>query len=152
GRWKPAKGRTFRGPAARSGSRAPLPATPSTCIRCDWTATATRCCLWWTRSAAPATPATTAASTPTSCWSRSQTDPRELRRGRALPDDAGGDAELILLGVRHSDPSGSAEALYAFVDATSTECLQPADLGLDVVDHDVEVHAVLAGFGFGYSL
>jgi hypothetical protein len=26
------------------------------------------------------------------------------------------------------------------------------DLGLDVVDHNVDVHAVLARFGFGYPL
>src|SRR5271167_931850 len=71
---------------------------------------------------------------------------------QALPFHAGGDAEFVLLGVRHSHPSGSPEALHTFVDATSAECLQPVDLGLDVVDHDVDVHAVLARFGFGYPL
>jgi hypothetical protein len=71
---------------------------------------------------------------------------------KPLPLDSGGDAEFILLGVRHSDPSGFPEALHAFVDAMSAESLQPVDLGFDVVDHNVEVHAVLAGFGFGYGL
>ena len=43
-------------------------ATRNTCTVCDWTATATRCCWKSTRWAAPATPVTTAASTPTCCW------------------------------------------------------------------------------------
>lgn len=52
-----------------------------------------------------------------------------LGRGEAahsinpLPFDARGDAELVLLGVRHSDPPGSPEALHAFVGATSSEFL-----------------------------
>ena len=55
-------------------------------------------------------------------------------------------------GSQHSHPLGSPEALHAFVDATSAECLQPVHLGLDGVNHNVEVHAVLARFGFGYPL
>ena len=78
---------------------------------------------------------------------------RNIRCGiKGLPLDPGGDAELILLGVRHSHPSGSSEALHAFVDAMGAERLQPVDLGLDVVDDNVEVHAVFACFGFGYRL
>src|ERR1700728_980796 len=34
----------------------------------------------------------------------------------------------------------------------SSEFLQAADLGFNVVNHNVEVHAVLAASGFGYSL
>ena len=34
----------------------------------------------------------------------------------------------------------------------SAEYLQPVDLDFDVVGHDVEVHAILACFGFGYAL
>ena len=34
----------------------------------------------------------------------------------------------------------------------SSEFLQPMDLGFNVVDDNVEVHAVLAGFGLWYSL
>ena len=70
---------------------------------------------------------------------------------KSLPLDAGGDAELVLFGVRHSDPPGSPEALHAFVDAMSAEFLQSVDLGFDVVNHNVEVHAVLARLGFGYA-
>ena len=40
----PRRPHTFRDPAASSGSRERPPATPSTCIRCVWTATAMRCC------------------------------------------------------------------------------------------------------------
>ena len=71
---------------------------------------------------------------------------------RPSPPDARGDAELILLGIGHSDPPGSPETLRAFVDAMGAESLQPVDLGFDVVNHNVEVHPVLAGFGLGNSL
>jgi hypothetical protein len=74
------------------------------------------------------------------------------RRIKHLPLDAGGDAELVLFGVRHSDPPGSPKALRAIVDAMSAEFVQPVDLGHDVVNHNVEVHAVLARFGLGYAL
>ena len=69
-----------------------------------------------------------------------------------LPLDARGDTKLVLLGVRHSDPPGSPEALRAFVDAMSAKPLQSVDLGFDVVDHNVEVHAVFANFGLGNAL
>src|ERR1700683_278241 len=69
-----------------------------------------------------------------------------------LPLDATGDAEVVLLGVCHSDPPGPPEALRAFVDALCTQSQQPVDFGFDVVNHKVEVHAVLARFGFGYAL
>src|ERR1700728_1250653 len=73
-------------------------------------------------------------------------------RHRRFPLNAGGDTELVLLGVGHPDPPRAAETLHVFVEATRAESLQPVDLGLDVVNHDVEVHAVLAGFGFGHAL
>lgn len=57
----------FRGPATSSGSRAPLPGTPSTYMRCGWTATVTRCCWTSIRPAAPVTPETAVASTLTCC-------------------------------------------------------------------------------------
>jgi hypothetical protein len=76
----------------------------------------------------------------------------EVVSGSTKPIDAGGDAELILLGIRHSDPSGSPEALRFLVDAMSAERLQPVDLDFDVVDHDVEMHPILASFGFGNAL
>src|SRR3974390_553647 len=45
-----------------------------------------------------------------------------------------------------------AQALCARVDTVSTECLQSFDLGLDVLDDDIEMHAVLSGFGLGHAL
>jgi hypothetical protein len=47
---------------------------------------------------------------------------------------------------------GSSEALDAFVDSMSAEYFKPVNFGFDVVNHDVEVHPVLACLGFGYSL
>ena len=71
------------------------------------------------------------------------------RSTKTSPFDAGGDAELILLGVRHSDPLGSPEALHTLVDAMSPEYLQPVDLDFDVVGHDVEMHRFLPALGSG---
>jgi hypothetical protein len=77
---------------------------------------------------------------------------RTARGINPLPFDARRDAELVLLGVRHPDPGGSPEALRAFVDAMSAELLQPIDFSFDVVNHNVDVHAVFAGLGLWYDL
>src|SRR5215471_13224033 len=68
-----------------------------------------------------------------------------VQRG-ALPLDTGANAELVLFWIGHPHPLRIAEALDTFVGARRAEGAQTRDFGLDVVDHDVEVHAVLAGF------
>jgi hypothetical protein len=42
--------------------------------------------------------------------------------------------------------------LHAFVDPMSAEPLKSVDFGFDVVNHNVKVHAILAGLGLGYAL
>src|SRR5580693_3010558 len=71
---------------------------------------------------------------------------------RPLPLDAGGDAELVLLRVGQSDPSGPAKVLHVLVDAPCAQYLKSVHLGLDVVDDQVEVHPVLDRLGFGHPL
>src|SRR5690349_7376395 len=68
------------------------------------------------------------------------------------PLHAGAHAELIVLGIRHPDPASVADALYTFVESLRSETFQPLDFGFDVVDDDVEVHAVLRRLGLRYAL
>src|SRR5207249_2978471 len=68
------------------------------------------------------------------------------------PLDAGANAELVVFGIRHPNPERFAEALHTSVESVCAERDQPLDLGFDVVDDDVEMHPVLAGFRLGHAL
>src|SRR4051812_35028934 len=77
---------------------------------------------------------------------------RDDDAGRDLPLDAGAHAELVVLGIRHSNPTDLADALHTLVKPVRSDPLEPLDLGFDVVDDDVEMHAVLPGLRLRYAL
>ncbi len=68
------------------------------------------------------------------------------------PFDSGTDAELVAFGIRKRYPLGFPNALNAGVQSSCAECLEPGDLGFDLVGDDVEVHPVFSGPWFGHLL
>ena len=76
------------------------------------------------------------------------------------PEDCSGRHHPMPVETQNSLSSGSdsrthprdTEALHVLVDATCAESLQPAHLDFDIVDDDIEVHAVLHRLGLGHPL
>ena len=62
------------------------------------------------------------------------------------------DAELVSVRVGHQDPGGPMFVRWGVCDARGAESGQSVCFGVDVVGVDVQVHAVLGGFGVGDSL